>query len=490
MTSKVERFTFCWNGPSDHKSFRYRRRRWGNTRETRQIFENSSGANRYALMFQANEHAFEELAEMPVVHKLLGVHRTIFGHALEIEKEPVLLISSVPNTVDNLRDSQHETLLVWNAGTARTIPLSQLYNVCNRLEKFSTQCEHCPNIENGPWKCVTFNLRRWAHKQDKPMVNIRGAREHSPEPEEFEKLLRQTKQIGAFYYTPPKHTLDRATDIPTDKQFIVRPYRDHFLTHVEKNVEELSERSSKSAESRKSTRVCDARCLFTSTCDWRHNNWRCRATACQKGEDNTYQTWTPENGPYPEEEVRTLYHRWVDTLPHRSVEDISLIVANAGAVTRARGYEMVLAGMDDNLNLVEFIHMQRGMYRRRLFYKFEDALELLRIPWRRENKYVRPEPIRRNPYILTKDELAIYAEIRQHRSIDVGYGGFGSGSREILYVDRRHGRVNGFHIEATNGRNRSVSNFAELVAVFHLNQTMRQFSKWRDEGEEVRRGSS
>lgn len=496
MTSKLGRFTYCWNGPKDaDRTSHWRGHYVSSEKSMRNIFENTTGTNRYALLFHTDEHAFGELAQNATVQRLLNAHRTLFGLSTKVAGEEILVISATPNTLPHLRDAARDDMFhVWTKEKIHKIQLGQLYNICTRLEKFSTQCEHCPNVENGVWRCVVSNMQRWAKKNGHKPFNIRGARVPSQTPEEFEHALHRVGQIAEFYFVPPKHTQYNPLAVPSNRTFPVRPYSAHYMGQVEKNIEELSERSKKAAETRRSTKICDTKCLFAGVCDWRHNNWRCRATACQNGK--TYNGETQEKGPFPEDEVRAVYHKWFDQLPDkRSVEDISFIVENAGAITRARKYEMVLAGMDENLRLVEFVHVHRRHFVRRLFYEFEEALKLLRIPWRTTSTfndqgqvyYAGPPTLRKPARLLTKDELAIYAEIRQHRSVHAGYAGFGNAYRDIDYVERR---IDGsFGIHTTCGRERRVRGFPGLVEVFFLHQTFKKF-RWRGEGGEVRRESS
>jgi len=481
MTSKVERFTYCWNGPIDTNNINRWRRRYVSSESMRNIFENAAGTDRYALLFHTDEYAFGKLAQDATVQRLLNAHRTLFGLSTKVEGQDILVISTTPNTLPHLRDAARDDVLyVWTEEKTYRIHLGQLYNVCNRLEKFSVQCEHCPNVENGIWRCAVSNMQRWAEKQGYRPFNVCGGRVLGQAPEEFEHELRQIGQIAEFHFVSPKHTQRDPLRIPYHKTFPVRPYNDHYMGQIEKNAEELSARSRRSAETRRRTKICDTECLFADVCDWRHNNWRCRAAACQAGE--TYDSSVQEKGPFPEDEVRAVYHKWFDQLPDkRSVEDISFIVVNAGAITYARKYEMVLAGMDDNLRLVEFIHVRRGYYARRLFYEFEEALKLLRIPWRTTNDkgvayYESPPTLRKPVRLLTKDELAIYAEIRQHRSAHVGSAGFGNAFREISHVELRMDGSFGVHI--FGGRERRVRGFPGLVEVFFLHHTFKKF-KWR-----------
>lgn len=480
MSNKLKYFTYCWNGPKEF-AMRY----------LRSAFEDAADTNQYALLFWADEDAFSRLAKNVTTQRLLGACHTLFGLSTRVNDTNILIISATPNTLPHLQGAtQNDTVHVWTKEKTHRIRLEQLYNICTRLEKFSTQCKHCPNAENGSWQCVVSNMQRWTKRQGYQPFDICGAHTRRQTPEAFEHKLRCIGQIAEFHFVSPKHTQYNPLRVPRGETSPVRSYNTHHIERVEENIKALSERSKKSAETQRRKKICATKCLFAGVCDWLHNSWRCRATACQTSE--TYCDKPQEKGPFPEDEVRAVYHKWLDQMPNkRSVEDISFIVENAGTVTRARKYKMVLAGMDENLHLVEFTHTYRGRFVRRLLYEFEEARKLLRIPWRTSVRgqvyYAGPPTLRKPARLLTKDELAIYAEIRQHKAVYIDHVGFGNRYRDIDFVTLR--ADGSFGVYTTCGRKKRVRGFPGLVEVFFLHQTFKQF-RWRDAGGEVHRESS
>ena len=473
----------------------------------------------YSLMFLLSKGEYPE--DVGMTFRMLARNKTIrelfrfplYGYIVQLSSCWYLLLSSVPKVIGGLSRAQNQVLLVADeAGHSLEVPCAALHTACLRPEKFSLDCSSCRIQDRGSRKlyvaggrleCLDHCLQEWLelHPEHATVDLLRSpaawdgwAADLSLD--DLKACLERAGPLLKYAYVDPKYTRNDVLAIPDSKEPPVRLYTDTFLEKVDSNREELSERSRNSARSRKATRICDNECWLSSNCSWRSNNYKCCARECHGVVDpGVYYGalgYSGESGPYPEEEVKELYQRWLRSdFPDRlSNEEISFLVANAGAETRLLTKErMRLAGTDRRMKHALFVFPDAPhSLDKYVKYSFADAKEILNTLYFHEGRYQNDGVLQNFP-MLDDQQIALYAEIRQHRYLPTG-AGWGRGNRERpIYEVTYTGE--GFKMCTRNHHQRRVNSLRDATVVFGLDQTIRSFKfKWRDAEAVVHREST
>lgn len=478
----------------------------------------STGPHWYALMFLLSKEGYAD--DAGTTFRMLARNKTIrelfrfplYGYVVQLHSCWYLLLTSVPKIMGALHTAYRQVLLVADeAGHSLEVPCSELHTACARPEKFSLDCSHCNVYDRGGQKwgqaaggrleCLDHCLQEWLQRH--PEHNTVDLTRHPAawdgwtadlSLEDLKTSLERAGPLLKYAFVDPKYTKRDVLDIPTGKEPPIRLYTDTFLEKVDSNKEELSERSRNSARSRKATRICDNECWLSSGCSWRSNNYRCRSRECQGVIDpGVYYGalgYSGESGPYAEEGVKELYQRWLRSdFPDRlSNEEISFLVANAGAETRLLTNErMRLVGTDRAMKHALFVFPDAPRSPDRYVkYSFADTREILNTLYYYDGRY-QNDGVHQNFLILDDQQVALYAEIRQHRYL---YTGTGWGNREqpiheVTYTGE------GFKVHTRNHHQRRVNNLRDATVVFGLDWTIRSFEfKWRDAEAVVHREST
>ena len=492
-TSTTKHYTFCWNG-HDHDGDGQRSRVFSEYDATATRLFNSTSTNRYALMFQlADPSEADELAYNAVACSLFG--SPLFIHNFLRDGVHHALVAGSPRAAIRLiRANRGSTLFVKSRdGKLHNVPLDRLYRVCNRLEKFSLNCKHCPlDSDAGPGGCIETTLRQWCEGNNIDPYQLKPTKDGADhlEPKELEWRLKRADCNG-FVFASPRVTRQYLIRPPYGKVHLVRHWEGNFLEHVERNHEEARARSKKAAVSRAAHRVCDARCFYSEECDRRNSRYRSQANICQKPYESSSDWWKKTHhmpGPYPEEEVLAVYRQWYQ--PERSVEEITYIAHNAGARIFHYPYELILVGMDSAMDHVVF-RCTRRRYDHLRFFSYDDAMELLHTPAyiTSASTYTKAY-LREPPRLLNEMEQLLYAEIRNFRYSGENYG-FGYSGATVTSI-KWQPRTESFDVVVHTGRHKHMGSLADMQRMFGLRATINSFSwsRSKDGVEGVCRGSN
>ena len=473
--STTKHFTFCWNGHQGDRNASQHYLEYFD--QGTQLFNNTS-TNRYALLFQlSNDPTVDEVSDNTVAASLFGA--PLFINIFPRDGVYHALVAGSPRAASRLIEVHKDSVMFVKDrnGKVHEVPLDRLYRVCNRLEKFSLNCKHCPlDPEAGPGGCIETTLRQWCKNHGIDPYLFKSTKDGADhlDPKELEWRMKQTNSNG-YVFASPRVTRRHLVRPPYGKVNLVRHWSGNFLENIEQNHEDASKRSKKAAVSRAAHRICDARCFYAGDCARRHTSWRSRAHDCQHPYDSESSWWKSIHhmpGPYSEEEAIEVYRQWYE--PERSVEEITYIVHNAGNRLFHFPYELQLVGMDSAMDQVVF----RGVRRRYdllRFFTYEDAMELLRTPaYVSSGKTYVKAYLKDPPRLLTEKEQLLYAELRNFRYSGENYG-FGFSGASITSIKWRPG-TDSFEVIAHTGRRRSVCSLADMQNIFGLRSTINSFS--------------
>ena len=464
-------FTFCYNGvPTDRGPAWNRDEFQGPKFDEDEILEY---LHKYAFVVETNEPdvTFAELSRESLFRRLLGP--VLYGWYAKDR----LVIGSKPDMAPELFNSDPLDVLRVKTkdGGIYKLSVRELERMCTSAIKYGLGCTTCQHYApSNPGDCYLRQIvahTKSLNWRSRVFVPPEEAPADSFCPEDLHKFLVKAVKNGyklsnGYKYLSPKLTREQLVVPPKECGGVpyLRYYDNHVLdiSTVEDNREAASSRARATAQTKRNEKRCTNECIFAPCGYFCTKSSRSWVTHCREGFSG---------GPFSKERTAQLYGAWVRSFPRRrSLEEISLIVYNAGDSTRIFGYEMILAGFDPGLEYVQFVHPTGKHWK---YFRYEDALEIMRTPWRHDGAYSKM-PIMWDPPILSEEQLWTYAEIRQ-KTETPGYAYYcGWATPQILWVDW-HGTS--FTIHTHCGWDRYVDGVTGAAKLFGVRNTIQSGAK-------------
>lgn len=465
-------FTFCYNGVPHGRHDEHTEVKLGEGDD----FLNYLHKYAFAVDTKEPDVAFAELAREPLFRRLLGP--VLFGWTDDAR----LIISSKP-------DMAQEVVRVDPCAVLRVktkdegiykLPVREIERQCTSAIKFGLNCVGCKyHKPEVPGECYLRLLLKhvdkmgWNPKRFLPPESVPADEFHPPELDNF--LVKAVKNgyrlANGYCYVRPRTTHANA-DLPSrdGKVGYLRFYDtlDLDIQTIEANKERFHERACSAAATRRKQKMCKKECVFAPCGLFSRRGQRSWVDHCLEDQD------VP--GPYSKERLAQIYRAWMKTFTRmRTPEEIAFIAYNAGKVTHVFGCELTLAGMDKNLDLVEFVGY-RGKYSK--FFSFEDALEILRTPWNRGGRDYGRVHLHEAPE-MSEEQLWAYAEIRQ-RDYTPPYSYWGG----VMYMQAEPRVISvewtgygSFTIKCHCGWNRTADGVEGVADIFGIDHTIRTSAK-------------
>ena len=415
-----------------------------------------------ALLFSTDDRPhrqqFKEIVQQGWLDRYLGYPR--YGHFTAAG----MVLTSAPYSLPGLWAVDSSARLYVQAGGVHTVKLADVFKMCIRPAKFTSNCEVCP-VYDRPGVCLSKLFWEWAAANDKHglMWDKPGNLEILEDPvTEF-----RGKTLGNFEFATPFETRDWSCRIPNGTLRPLRRATSNWLDQVDKNREELSSRSKRSAMSRRAKKVCETSCVFNKWCDLAHNNYRCRAVECQHSDTDTYNT---TNGPYSRERAEEVHAAWFNKRfsdPHGRLSDeqIASVASNAGCELKALGWTWIMVGTDSDLQTVHFVNARRAGHE--MFMRFDDAVQFMKTPWKTANGKLGKADIYYPKRVMTPAELTRYALLRLFPNARGECAGWGNTYPEVQAVHWEHAQ-NQFRVDIRNRASKYVAGVEDIARIFEI----------------------
>ena len=460
-------FTFCYNGVPAGTRDEFRGIDLGK--------DSQEYTHKYAFVVDANEDepdtAFAQLSQEPLFHRLLG--SVLFGW----QDADQLVISSKPDMLPELLFADPKGFLRMHTRTGEISKLSirELQRTCISTIKFGVGCNGCPKyVPTLPGSCYLRQVITCAKKLNwhaRMLVPPERVPADDFQPDALNAFIiravkRDYKLSNGYCYLSP--TLARE-DLITPKRDVgaiplLRYYDTCFVgtQEIDKERRLTSDRSVAAARTKKLEKDCRENCIFAPCPRFANRSNRSWVSGCREEEESVFA------GPFSKERIANVYHNWMKGFTkRRSDKELSLIAYHAGRITRVFGHSMILSGFDEALENVKFITCRNE---HAMYFTFEDAIEILKTPWRNGDDYENMSCCL-DPPVMEEEDVWCYAEIHQHTETP-GYSTIWGWVRpRILSVE--WGGYSTFVITPHAGYNQHVKNITETIALFGIDHILR-----------------